>query len=200
MRWYHGRLVCAWLMFISHPAESLITVEASRCIHIHNTTFITVVLELHPVWVSHSTGPQLAFTYQLGINTNSTDYTGTGVKQWPICCKNCKYFAMRTPPADSGNRVWSTVSLEFSTVAKERCDSFIPLTKVLKVFLFWPETRSQARERCPNIGLFKWLGSTCGDDDSALRFAPLLLLVFFLPGNTRKPVSKEGKSFISLFK
>lgn len=87
------------------------------------------------------------------IITNCNNWATAGVKQRPICCKNCKYFAMWRPPADSGNRVWSTVSQEFSTVAKERCDSFIPLTKVLKVFLSRPETWSRPRERSPNIGL-----------------------------------------------
>lgn len=87
------------------------------------------------------------------IITNCNNWATARVKQRPICCKNCKYFAMWRPPADSGNRVWSTVSQEFSTVAKERCDSFIPLTKVLKVFLFRPETWSRPRERSPNIGL-----------------------------------------------
>lgn len=73
--------------------------------------------------------------------------------------------------ADSGKKVWCTVSLEvFHCDQKERWDSFIPLTKVLKLFLFSPETWSEERERSPDIGLrLKCLGSICGDD--ALCFA-----------------------------
>lgn len=105
------------------------------------------------------------------INCKSCHECNTNRSQWQENC--CQNLIITMQKADSGIKVWCTVSLEvFHCDQKERWDSFIALTKVLKLFLFSPETWSEQRERSPNIGLlFKCLSSICGDDDFALCFA-----------------------------